>query len=79
MDHVTLVDEDLLHPARLLGRHVHLDRFNPPIARGKPGRQRVQSGLVELPAEDPAPATTASATTQNVFPFIADAPRDSLN
>ena len=55
MDHVPLVDEDRLHPARLLGRHVHLDRFNPPIARGKPGRQRVQSGLVELPAEDPAP------------------------
>ena len=55
MDHVPLVDEDRLDPARLLGGHVHLDRLDPPIARGKSGRQRVESGLVGLPTEDPAP------------------------
>ena len=46
LDHVPLVDEDRLDPAWLLGGHVHLDRLDPPIARGKPGRQRVESGLV---------------------------------
>ena len=54
-DHVPLVDEDGLDPARLLGGHVHLDRFDPPIARGEAGRQRVEAGLVGLPTDDPAP------------------------
>ena len=38
MDHVALVNEDRLDAARLLGRHVHLDRFDPPVARGEPRR-----------------------------------------
>ena len=69
MDHVPLVDEDRLDPARLLGGHVHLDRLDPPIACGKPGRQRVQSGLVGLPTEDPAPGEEGEHEDPERFPL----------
>ena len=37
-DDVPLMDQDLRHPPRLLGRHVHLDRLDPPVACGEPRR-----------------------------------------
>ena len=69
MDHVPLVDEDRLDPARLLGGHVHLDRLDPPIARGKAGRQRVEAGLVGLPTDDPAPGEEGEREDPERFPL----------
>ena len=69
LDHVPLVNEDRLDAARLLGRHVHLDRLDPPVPRGDPRRKRRQPCLPRLPGENPAPGQEGQQEDPERFPL----------